>query len=140
MKLYLGMRGFYALSEITNTGLRSLTRSIFTFYNIVGRALAIPLASKLKMSGGKTNTSIGSRDIVKAIYLGYAHGVKWGRRRLKEVGKPIDIYSAPLIKLSPKVIIPWLLGLGSAFGRRIYTEIITREFEKNIHNYVVDWI
>jgi hypothetical protein len=56
------------------------------------------------------------------------------------MGKPIDIYSAPLIKLSPKVIIPWLLGLGSAFGRRIYTEIITREFEKNIHNYVVDWI
>jgi len=106
LKLYLGMRGFYALSEITNTRLRSLTRSIFTFYNIVGRALAIPLASKLKMSGGKTNTSIGSRDIVKAIYLGYAHGVKWGRRRLKEMGKPIDIYSAPLIKLSPKVIIP----------------------------------
>jgi len=131
LKLYLGTRGFYALSEITNTRLRSLTRSIFTFYNIVGRALAIPLASKLKMSGGRANTSIGSRDIVKAIYLGYTHGVKWGRHKLKEMGKPIDIYSAPLIKLSPKVIIPWLLGLGSAFGRRIYTEIITREFHYN---------
>jgi hypothetical protein len=45
-----------------------------------------------------------------------------------------------LIKLSPKVVIPWLLGLGSAFGRRIYAEIITREFEKNIHSYIVECI
>jgi len=45
-----------------------------------------------------------------------------------------------LIKLSPRVVIPWLLGLGNAFGRRIYAEIITREFEKNIHSYIIEWI
>jgi GT2 family glycosyltransferase len=140
-KLYLTTRGHCALYETTNARFKPFIRSIYTFYNMIGRALTIATTPKLvKRYRGEADSSIKCRDVAKAIYLGCLHGIKWGRYILKEMNKPIDIYRAPLIKLSPKVVIPWLLGLGSAFGRRIYAEIITREFEKNIHSYIVECI
>ena len=141
LKLYLIIRGFCALNEITNTRFKLFIRNINILYNIIGGALAMPLVSKLiENYGDKKNLFTRSKDFIKAIYLGYICGIKWGKNKLKEMNKPIDIYKAPLIKSSPKILIPWFLGLGSAFGRRILTEIITKEFEKNIHNYIIDWI
>jgi hypothetical protein len=98
----------------------------------------IPLT--LKIIKNYENKEYSLKDFIKAIYLACIHGTKWGRNKLREMNKPIDIYKAPLIRSSPKILIPWFLGLGSAFGKRIFTEIITEEFEKNINNYIVDWI
>lgn len=141
IKLYLMTRGYYALNELTNTRYKSLIRNTYFLYGLIGEALYILEARSISKLTKKyrLDPSVNSKDIIKAVYLGYIHGTKWGQRKLKERGKPIDLYKAPLIKSSLPIIVPWLLGIGSIFGRKIYTEIATREFEKNIHNYVVDW-
>jgi GT2 family glycosyltransferase len=94
LKLYLSTRGFYALNEITNNSrFKPLIRNIHVLYNIAGRALATPLASKLiKRCRGKSDSSTKCKNVVKAIYLGYLHGIKWGQRKSKEISRPIDIY------------------------------------------------
>jgi hypothetical protein len=94
LKLYLSTRGFYALNEITNNSrFKPLIRNIHVLYNIAGRALATPLASKLiKRYRGKSDSSTKCKNVVKAIYLGYLHGIKWGQRKSKEISRPIDIY------------------------------------------------
>lgn len=141
LRLYLSTRGYYALNELTNTRFKSFIRSTYFLYSLTGRALhllAVLSASKLT-ERYRITPPVKSGDIIKAVYLGYVHGVEWGRRKLRERGRPIDLYKAPLIRSSLPVIIPWFLGIGSALGRRMYTEVVTREFEKSIHKYVIDW-
>jgi len=137
LKLYLIIKGFYALNEITNARFKSFIHNVNIIYNMIG-GIFVPFA--LKIIKNYENKEYSLKDFIKAIYLACIHGTKWGRNKLREMNKPIDIYKAPLIRSSPKILIPWFLGLGSAFGKRIFTEIITEEFEKNINNYIVDWI
>ena len=127
IKLYLTTRGYCALYEITNARFKPFTQWMYTTYNIIGRILTSPIIEyKAKQS-----------DIVKAIYLGCRDGIRWGKYILKSMGKRIDIYKAPLIKLTPRILIPWFLGIGSAYGRKIFAEIITKEFEKRKHDYII---
>jgi len=142
LKLYLITRSYYALNELTNSRFKSFIRSTYFLYGLAGRALyllAVLTASKLT-GRYKVDPLIKSEDIIKAVYLGYIYGIKWGQHKLRERGRPIDIYKAPLIRSSLRVIMPWLLGIGSVLGRGMYTEIAMREFEKNIHSYSVDWV
>jgi GT2 family glycosyltransferase len=137
-KIYLSVKGYYALNELTNSRFKLLIRSTYFLHGLIGEALYLLSAQLTSKFIKKYKVESSTKEIIKAVYLGYLRGVKWGKSKLRERGKPIDLYKAPLIRSSFEVIMPWFLGVGSIFCRGMYTEIATREFKKNIHNYVAD--
>ncbi|MEM1541420.1 MAG: glycosyltransferase family 2 protein [Ignisphaera sp.] len=135
-KLYYSTRGFYATNEICNSRFKEFIRGPYFIYLIFGRVilgLYITVLSKVKRS-----QSYPYRELIWAIYKGYAHGIKMGIEIIKNMGKPIDIYKTPLLPISTRIIFPYTLGVGSIAARRFFVKIVTKEFEKQISNYIVE--
>lgn len=137
MKLYYATRGFYAMNEVCNSRFRDFIRRPYFLYVILGRlALGLP---HLIASGIKRKRFCAFKELFWAVYKGYVHGIKMGMSILKSMGRPIDIYKAPLLPISTRILYPYVLGIGSAVARRTFTKIITKEFERRISNYIVEW-
>jgi hypothetical protein len=134
-KLYLMMRGYFALNELCNSRYRGLIRSLFPL-RVLRTYIALTLASRF--IGGRYRLGFASGELLHAVYRGYVDGVCWGEKRLREIGTPIDIYKIPLLKESFRSISRIFTGIGVDYLRRFYTEHITREFEREINRFVAD--
>ncbi|MGB9694313.1 MAG: glycosyltransferase [Fervidobacterium sp.] len=135
-RLYLTTRGYIALNEISNSMFRNLIRSTFPT-RILRRSVAGLLASKLL--GGKYKMLSPPSEVLQALYKGYTDGVRLGRSKLKEMGSPIDIYKAPILRLPIlKNLAMLLTGIGMDFYRKLTTKYITIEFEREISRFIAD--
>ncbi|MEM2388767.1 MAG: glycosyltransferase family 2 protein [Ignisphaera sp.] len=136
MKLYYTTRGFYATNEVCNSRFKYFIRKQHFVYTILGRAiLGLSISSLSKVA---RKQPYPFKELIWAVYKGYVHGIKMGRAIVNEMGKPIDIYKAPLLNLSTQIVLPYILGVGSIVAKRIFVEIVTREFEKHISSYIVE--
>ncbi|MEM1542856.1 MAG: glycosyltransferase family 2 protein [Ignisphaera sp.] len=135
-RLYLMTRGYIALNEISNSRFRSLIKNTFPVRTL-RRSFASLLASKL--AKGKYGLLFSPNEVLLALYKGYADGIRWGRNKLREIKSPIDIYKAPILRLSTtKNIMMLLTGVNIDFLRRLSTEYIMKEFEREISKFVAD--
>lgn len=133
-RLYLMTRGYIALNEISNSIFRDFIKSTF-FIRILRKSVAGLLTSKL--FGGRYKLLSSSSEILQALYKGYVDGIRWGRKKLKEIKFPINIYKGPILRLSvPKNVVMFLTGVGIDFAKRFGTKYITKDFEREILKFI----
>jgi GT2 family glycosyltransferase len=136
LKIYLMTRGYIALNELCNSRYKKLIRKSF-YTRIMRMYMARLLASKIV--GGKYRLQSPPGELLHAFYRGYLDGLRWGRRKIEELGASIDIYKAPILRTLPQEATTMLLtGIGIDFFRRYYTESIGRKFERKIHMFIAD--
>ena len=130
-QLYYMTRGYYALVEITNTRFKRVARS-----QIVFKIIANALNTMFYRLKGKRVPSLTT--IASAVYRGYVEGIEWGKKWLKEHGKPLDIYKMPIVTLDPGIVVLTQLGIGSAVRRRYYVEHINSILMRNLSSYYLE--
>lgn len=134
LKLYLTTRGYYALNELCNSRYRTFIRK--SIYLRLIRGTVVYTIVRNLLSRYRTPSLLG--ETVYAIVKGYTHGIRWGRARLKERGRAIDIYRAPLLPLTLSELQTIITGIGLDYCRKKFTKLITRKFEHHISNYLVE--
>ncbi len=129
-KLYLQTRGYFALNELCNSRFKELIKTTI----IHKMTYSLLISSYQKLLGARSRAS--ARELLYAIYKGYRDGIKWAKHKLRKEKTRLDIYKVPLLYISgPTLLASLLTGLGLYYLRKAYTEIVTKEFEKQIERY-----
>lgn len=91
---YLEARGLATLNEISNSRYKELIKPLF-IYSAYTRTML-----ESRVFGPKQNM----RDLARACVKGFGDGVRIGREK-RRLGETIDIYKAPIVRLSLPIII-----------------------------------
>lgn len=134
LKLYLSTRGYYALNELCNSRYKTFIKSsmyLRLIRRIITNAIAKNFLSKYK---GIPSPS----EFAYSIIRGYNHGIRWGKAKLKERGKAINIYKAPILPITFLEIQSIITGFGLDYYKKEFVKLVTRKFEHIISKYLAE--
>ena len=131
LSVYLQTRGYFALLEMSDSGYRSLIKTLF-----LRRMLTTQIVNIYMYFSPKYSIS-SIKEINKYLWKGCRDGINLGKIMTKKYGRQ-SVYKIPLLgNERPELIINLLTGYGTEYFRRAYTENMTREFEKTYEQYKV---